>query len=429
MKRYAVHMAAIVVMIIVALSIAGYLLSHQRFYLPAWVPVLGTDFYSVSAEFETAQAVTPGQGQTVNIAGVPVGEIGKVSLKNGKAVVEMKIRRTHSPIYKDTKLLLRPKTALNDMYIEMTPGKPSAGKIPEGGVVPLSHTKPTVNFDEFLSVLDADTRDQFQLLLNGAGEGLEGRGKDLRAGFKRFAPTGKYGVRIVKLLERRRKNIKRAIHNLAELSKELGSSSDQLASLIDSSSVTFQAWASEQDSIRQIIQRVPGALGETADAAKIAQQVVADSTIAFKDLEPLARNSERALKALRPFFKDQTAITRDQFRPLAREVQPLLRELRPAAGNLAKLAPDATSATKSFNSLLNTIAYNPKGSEEGYLYWLSWFSHLNSSMFSTADANGPIRSGTILGSCNDLQTAKGVLPGDNVAYRLLIRLTGLPTEC
>ena len=43
----------------------GYILSNQRFYLPAWVPVLGQDFFEIKAEFPTAKAVTPGQGQTV----------------------------------------------------------------------------------------------------------------------------------------------------------------------------------------------------------------------------------------------------------------------------------------------------------------------------------------------------------------------------
>ncbi|MGB1584205.1 MAG: MlaD family protein, partial [Solirubrobacterales bacterium] len=222
MKRYGIHMAAVVVLVIVSLGIAGYLLSNQRFYLPAWVPVLGTDFYTVEAEFSNAQAVMPGQGQTVNIAGVPVGEIGQVRLKNGAARVEMKIRRAHSPIYRDVQLTLRPKTALADMYIDMKPGTAASGEIPEGGVVPQSNTKPTVNFDEFLAVLDADTRDYFQALLTGAGEGLAGQGGNLRDGFKRFPATGKYGVKIVKQLEKRRKNIKRAITNLSLLAKELG---------------------------------------------------------------------------------------------------------------------------------------------------------------------------------------------------------------
>ena len=59
--------------------------------MPAWVPFIGKDFFVVKAELSTAQAVTPGQGQTVNIAGVQVGEISSVELKDGKAVVTLRI--------------------------------------------------------------------------------------------------------------------------------------------------------------------------------------------------------------------------------------------------------------------------------------------------------------------------------------------------
>lgn len=426
MKRYGVHMAAVVILVVVSLGIAGYLLSNQRLYLPAWVPVLGTDFYTVEAEFSNAQAVMPGQGQTVNIAGVPVGEIGQVRLKDGAARVEMKIRRDHSPLYKDVQLTLRPKTALNDMYIDMKPGKPTAGEIPEGGVVPQANTKPTVNFDEFLAVLDADTRDYFQALLTGAGEGLAGQGGNLRNGFKRFPATGKYGTRIVKQLERRRRNIKRAITNLALLAKELGDNSEVFASLIDSSSVTFQTWASEQEAIRQIIQKVPGAFGETADMAEISKQVIEDSAVAFEELQPLAEDLGISLKAFRPFFRQQTKVTRDSFRPLARESQPLLEQLNPTAAGFASLTPNATRATTSFNKLLNIVAYNPSGSEEGYLYWLSWFNHLSASAFNRADANGVIQAGAILGDNCSYSATGPASNGNNPMLTVLIGLTNLP---
>ena len=39
----------------------------------------------------TAQSVTPGQGQTVNIAGVEVGEIKSVKLVDGRAIIGLKI--------------------------------------------------------------------------------------------------------------------------------------------------------------------------------------------------------------------------------------------------------------------------------------------------------------------------------------------------
>ncbi|MFY9265105.1 MAG: MlaD family protein [Solirubrobacterales bacterium] len=426
-KRYAVHLTAIVVMIVMSLGIAGYLLSNQRFYLPAWVPVIGTDFYVVHAEFESVQAVTPGQGQTVNIAGVSVGEISRVRLRGGRATIEMKIRRAYSPVYRDARLSIRPKTMLNDMYVDMRAGTPSAGAIADGGTVPLSQTKSTVNFEEFLSVLDADTRNYFQLLLDNAGKGLKGQGENLRSGFKRFAPTGKYGVRIVKQLQRRRKNIKRAISNLALLSDELGANSEQFASLIDSSSVNFRTWAGEQESIRQIIQKAPSALKATADAAEAADGVLADGEIALRDLEPLARDLGVSQKSLRPFFRDQTRVTRDSFRPFARESQPLLGQLKPASAGLAKLAPNATKAVKSFNNLLNVVAYNPPGSEEGYLYWLSWFSHLNASSISTQDANGPLRTGALVGSDCVYSAARTLRANPNAPMlKLLTGLVGLP---
>jgi len=71
-RKHARVFAAILFLFVGALALAGYLLSNQRFYLPGWVPVIGTEFFELEAELPTAQAVVPGQGQTVNIAGVHV---------------------------------------------------------------------------------------------------------------------------------------------------------------------------------------------------------------------------------------------------------------------------------------------------------------------------------------------------------------------
>jgi phospholipid/cholesterol/gamma-HCH transport system substrate-binding protein len=427
MKRYGVHLAAIVILVVTSLGVSSYILSHQRLYLPAWVPVIGTDFYVVHAQFSSAQAVTPGQGQTVNIAGVPVGEIGQVTLKDGAANVELLIRREHAPIYKNTTMLLRPKTPLSDMYIDMKVGDASAGKVPDGGTIPLANTKPTVNFDEFLSLFDSDTRDYLQNLLTAAGQGLDGQGANLRNGFKRFPTTGRYGTRIVKPLEAKHRNIKRAITNLAKLMKELGDNSAIFAQLIDSSSVTFRTWASTQESIRQIIQLVPGAFGKTADAVEAAEPVIADTAVAFRNLQPLAKNLGVSLKSLRPFFRDQTVVTRDQLRPLARDSKPLLSVLSPASEDLAAMTPDAVGATKSFNNLLNIVGYNPKGSEEGYLYWLSWFAHISASSFSRADANGILGGGGILADCKSYGAINAPASGSNQVLKLLVTLANFPT--
>ena len=82
-RKHARESIAVIVLILIALLVGGYILSQQRFNLPGWVPILGKNFFTLKAEFSTAQAVTPGQGQTVDIAGVAVGEIRTCSSRTG----------------------------------------------------------------------------------------------------------------------------------------------------------------------------------------------------------------------------------------------------------------------------------------------------------------------------------------------------------
>ncbi len=429
LQRYSVHLAAVIGIFIVALLLGGYILTNQRFYLPAWVPLVGTDFYVVEAELESAQAVTPGQGQTVNIAGVPVGEIGQVTVDDGKAVVEMKLRREYAPIYANARLLLRPKTALNDMFIEMDRGTSEAKEIPEGGRLPVANAMVNVSFDEILTAFDADSRDYIQLLLNGAREGLDGNGKALADAFRRFEPTARDGAKAAKLLEHRRKNIRRSIRNFGLLARELGDNQETIERFIDSSAVTFRAFASESEAIRQTIEKAPDALGATADALREVEVVAEDAGPGFRDLRGFAANFGDAMRGLRPFFRDQTTVTRDRFRPFAREAQPLLQQLSPASKDLKTLTPNATRALKSFNVLLNNIGYNPKGSQEGYMAWLAWFNHLNSSLFTSADAHGVVRSGTTVGTCANWSAAAQLTSQAGAAgdpFVLLLNLMNAP---
>jgi phospholipid/cholesterol/gamma-HCH transport system substrate-binding protein len=156
-------------LILIGLFVTGYILSNQRLDVPGWVPLFGKDYYTVKADFNTGQAVVPGQGQTVDVAGVPVGQIGGVELQNGVAVITLKIKKKYAPIYRDATMLLRPKTGLKDMIVQMDPGTPAAGKVPDGGHIPVANTAPDVNPDEILANLDADTRAYLEILLNAGG--------------------------------------------------------------------------------------------------------------------------------------------------------------------------------------------------------------------------------------------------------------------
>jgi phospholipid/cholesterol/gamma-HCH transport system substrate-binding protein len=191
---------AIIALAVIAGTVAFYILTNERFRLPWEEAPL-----HLNAALSTAQAVTPGQGQTVRVSGVKVGEIGGVKLQDGQAIVSMDIDPEYKPlIHTDAAALLRPKTGLKDMFLEISPGSHSAPVAKAGFTIPVQNTLPDVNPDEIYGSLDADTRQYLQLLVNGAGQGLKGRGGDLQEVFRRFEPTHRDLARVTEQVATRR---------------------------------------------------------------------------------------------------------------------------------------------------------------------------------------------------------------------------------
>jgi phospholipid/cholesterol/gamma-HCH transport system substrate-binding protein len=435
-KKQARVFAAVIVLFVVAMGIAGYILSHQRFFLPAWFPFIGTDFYEVKAELPTAQAVVPGQGQTVNVAGVKVGEVGDVKLQDGRAVVTMKIQDKYEPIYKDATVLLRPKTGLKDMILALDPGTESAGEIPEGGSVKVGNTLPDVNPDEVLASLDGDTRAYLRILLNAGGIAFRDKpdskftqtaSQDLRETFKRFEPTSRDGAIITKRLIKRRKNISRVIHNFQELATALGAKDKQLAAFVDSSNENFAAFASQEGNLREAISLFPGALQQTTTTLQHTNSLAKELGPTLEGLRPFARELAPSLRRQRPFLRDTVPILRDQIRPFARDVQPTVRDLRSATRDLAPVTPGLTRSFKVLNAFFNTLAYDPPGDTQSFLFWSGWAAHAGTTITSLQDAHGPMLRGIVLASCTDFKTLASLVQG-NPQLGMLSKLANFPDD-
>ena len=420
---------AILFLIVIAVGVAGYILSNQRFYAPAWVPVFGEDFYELEAELSTAQAVVPGQGQTVNIAGVKVGDIGAVRLEDGRAIVEMKIRREYAPVYEDATILLRPKTGLKDMFLELDPGAKTAGALKEGERIEVEATLPDVNPDEILAQLDGDTRDYLRVLLNAGAEALDGdRPADLRETFKRFEPTSRDAKLITAKLAQRRESIRRVVHNFSELSTELGANDRELAELVESANANFEAIGDQDTHLREALRLFPGALAQTRTTLTRLDELSGHLGPALAKLRPGARALGPALEATRPFLRDTTPVIESELRPFARDVRPTVRDTRRAAADLAVLTPRLASSFDVLNSLLDTLAHNPPGPEEGFLFWAAWLNHASAQVFTTQDAHGPIRRGLVMISCNSLSTLNSAVRPNNPQLDALATLTNFPDE-
>ena len=414
---------AILGIVAVALGIAGYILEKERFRFP----ILEEKPFQLWAEVSDAQGVMPGQGQTVRVAGTRIGDIGKVELKDGVARVRMDLDAEYEDLlHEDASALLRPRTGLKDMFLEVDPGTQDAPLMEEGDAIPVKNSAPDVDADEILRMMDADTRPYLTLLINGAGKGLNNRGNDLREVFYRLGPIHRDLDRLNSLVSQRRRNLSRLIHNSGKTFEHLSRRDRELSTLVTSSERAFRALASEDENISLAVSRLPSTLA-AVERALVSVDELGDTLPALEDLRPVVRQIPEMNRLIRPAALEMTPILRDRIRPFVRAARPYVRTLRPAARDLARAQPDLRESFFGLNRLFNMLAYNPNGREsltgnaeqdarrdEGYLFWLGWVSHLTVSMFNTSDAQGPFRRAILAVTCSTAQTLTNEEPAREI---------------
>jgi phospholipid/cholesterol/gamma-HCH transport system substrate-binding protein len=426
-ERYRSAFIAVVTMVVIAAVVGGYILAHENLNLPGWVPVLGKNFYTLKANFQTAQALTPGQGQAVTIAGAKVGEIANVELHEGVATVTIHMTPKYARLYHDTTLLMRPKTNLQDMTVEVNPGTRATGRLPSGSTVPIAQTAPNIDFDQFLAGLDAETRLYLQELLAGAGEGLKDNGKALSATFKRFYPTGRDIAEIAQQLEIRHANVARSIHNFRLVMEALGDKDTQLAQLVDSSNAVFAVFAKQEQNVESLLRLLPGALAKTKNG--VGKLAIAANYLGptLHELEPFARALGPAQEATARLSLKTTPIFKNQIRPFARQIEPVVKEIKPDTQQLAEAFPKLASSFTVINEFFNELAFNPSQKQAGFLFFLDWDNHDLNSVLSSAEASGAVGRGLTYLNCNVAPILKGVSE-INPTVNLLVGLLNPPNE-
>jgi phospholipid/cholesterol/gamma-HCH transport system substrate-binding protein len=403
---------AVTVLLVIGLVTTYVIIQEQRLR----IPVLEEKPFELKAEFETAQAVVPGQGQTIRVAGVRVGDVSDVEVENGVGLVTFAIDRDFLPIYRDATILMRPTTGLKDMFFELDPGTRAAGEYDEGDTVAVSNTAPDVNLDEILAALDSDSQAYLRLLLVGAGKGLEGRDKELGKLLGSIGPINRDLAKLNRLVATRKENLANLIHNLNILTNRIGQNDDDLAELVLTSNAALGAIAEQDPSVQRAVKLLPGTLSQAHSTLDETAKFAAILGPALNDLRPFARRLDELNASTTHLAKDATPVIRDEIRPFVRSARPVIPDLKKAAERYSSAAPRLTVIGKKVNRLANMAAFNPDGAEgangpdpnpgeprdEGYLYWAAWLGHNGNSVFQAADGNGHYRRIYITAGCDQI---------------------------
>jgi phospholipid/cholesterol/gamma-HCH transport system substrate-binding protein len=423
---------AIAAMFLLALVTLLVILSNQKAALPSWIPGLGQEFYSINAEFETAQAITPGQGQAAVISGIAVGKVGAASLEDGVAKVRLDIEPKYKDLlHQDAEFLLRPKTGLSDMVVEIDPG--TDGPPPEeGSTIPLARGLSNVQLDQFWASLDRETQDYLVLLLDNAGVALDGKGRELSQGLRRFGPFATYTARLNGALEKRRDNISGGVRALSLLATELGNNDEVVADFITNSKNNLQAWADEEAYLREALTEFPSTLTAAREGLAASNQLSLVVKPTLLDLIPGIKRLKPGLLALQSLSRNTTDDFRDDIRPFSRDVQPVFEDLTQTSRAAATTTAQVRGFYVNLNRLLDMLAYNPSGAtDEGFLFWAPWLAHNFNSSMNLQDAGGPVRRGISMLTCNTARLGEQVswnpaVGGGSPQLLTIYRLAQLP---
>jgi len=161
------------VYVVLCVGVIGYIVAQMGITLP------GSHPYALTITFHDAAGLLPNNEVFMN--GTKVGHVDQVQAVNGAARVTVIVEDAHGlPIHPDAVAEVRKKNLLGETYVDLQRGgKP--GSIASGGEIPMNQTITSTQIDEVLAVLDPQTVQRVQLLINAAGGGLANNGDNLNA--------------------------------------------------------------------------------------------------------------------------------------------------------------------------------------------------------------------------------------------------------
>jgi phospholipid/cholesterol/gamma-HCH transport system substrate-binding protein len=246
--------AALVIVILLAITI------NASFGLPFNLSLFppGQD-YSIKAAFTDANGVN--RGADVVIAGHTVGQVTGVEVQGKLAVVSMRVSRRYAPFHQFTTARIRYSTLLAQKYVEITPvdgGRPIAGN----GLISSDSTLSPVDFDQFLSALDPETRARLQGLIQQAGGGLEGQQQVINDVLSQLHGLSAESLAPLSTFHQHDPDLDRIVANLAIVSNRLAASHQQLGDLVSSASDVTGTLALNDRALAALITHLGNVMGD-----------------------------------------------------------------------------------------------------------------------------------------------------------------------
>ena len=374
------NVLVLVVLIALAGVSGGVILTNQRVNLP-W-----DDKFRFYATFAASPGVSPNHGQEVRIAGVPAGEIASVDVDDhGKARLELAVDPKYK-IHDNATVVLRPKSPLNEMYVELNPGTAQSPQLAAGGVLPLSASQRPVQIDEVLGHLDDNSRAALTTLLQESDVALAAAPQHLPEGVNAADAVVRKLQPVLTALDARRDNIQKLVTSLRQVSQAVGDDGGRLSALADSLQTTLATLGQKHTSLDNALGQLPDLTGQLKQAMDAVQSLSGQLDPTLDNLKNASGTLPDSLEKVTSTV-DRLSGTVDRLQPVVDKAAPVVADLRPYVHDLNVALPDLRATTSRLDPVTSALVK--------YLPDLGAFVVNTHSMTSMADANGGILRGML----------------------------------
>jgi virulence factor Mce-like protein len=319
-----------------------------------------THGFRVKAVFANANNVRP--NSPVRIAGVDIGTVKKVDAYKGgdgnAAVVTMEIDKAGLPIHKDATLKVRPRIFLEgNEFVDLSPGTPAAPAISDGDTLPMTQTAAPVQFDQVLTALQSDTRDDLKQLLEGYGTALTYeptaaddatqdpavKGQTAAQSLNDSIDTAPGALRNASIVNQaflglQRHDLSGLVDNTGKVTKALARNEQSLKDFVTNFNTTMASFASRQSELKQSIALLGPTLEHTNEALAHLNASFPNTRAFAKEILPGVKETPATIDAALPWIAQMRKLVAPA------ELGGLVNELKPTTVDLARLVDGSLTA-------------------------------------------------------------------------------------
>ena len=215
--------------------------------------------YAITAAFTDSNGVS--RGSDVVIAGHTVGQVTNVAVSGARSVVSMRVSPHYAPLHQLSRARIRYSTLLAQKYVEITPVG-SGVEVPSGGSIGSDNTLSPVDFDQFLSALDPQTRARLQTLIQQSGGALQDQQATINDLLAQLNGLSQESVAPLTTFDQHNADLDRIVANLAVVSDRLAQSHQQLGDLVAGMNDVTGTLASNDKALASLILHLGNVMGD-----------------------------------------------------------------------------------------------------------------------------------------------------------------------